>query len=746
MNQEAALSSRLGRQAATTWGAMAMIVVAGVAAYSNSLHGPFVFDDISSITENESIRSLGDSLLPSDNLNYYRPTLNVSLALCYGVGGLDVVPYHVLNLVIHILAALTLFGLIRRTLLLPTLDPRFGEASTPLALGVSLLWMLHPLQPESVTYVIQRCEALMGLFCLLAVYCVLRGAGSSHARSWYVGAVVACALGMGTKEVMAMVPLLILLFDRVFLAGSLREAIRKRWGLYLTLVLTSLILVPMILAARGSQVTGPLQAPTTWKYASSQFAVIAHYLRLTIWPDSLCLDYTWPVAKSAREIVPPAIVIGVLFLVTVWALCRWPKWGFLGAVFFVTIAPSSSVISIPDLAFEHRMYLPLAPLVAAMVLGGYVVCRKLGQSKPLPWPAVKACVACLAVVIATALAIRTYLRNQDYSSDLAIWRDTVTKAPNNFRAHNNMGIALADRGNIKEAIARYQRALELNPRYAEAHYNLGTALAGQERVDEAITHYNKALEIYPSSARVHYNLGAALIQQGKLDEAIAHYRKAAQLDPNDADTHHNLGTALVQQGRIDEAIAHYRRTLELAPNDAEAYRNLGIVLVQQRRFDEAITHYQENLELDHNPLETHYNLGVAYEQKGMDREAVAHWREALRLDPNQVVILVQTAWALATSPDASVRNGAEATVLAERAVQLSGDTAPILLDALAAAYAETGRFSEATQTAQQALEMAASQTNTILADALRDRIKLYQAGSAFCDSKQGATASQGQPR
>ncbi len=168
-----------------------------------------------------------------------------------------------------------------------------------------------------------------------------------------------------------MTPFLVLLYDRVFLASSLREVFRKRWGLYLGMALTSVILVSMIEASltRGFGTMG--KVPTVGEYARTQFGVVVHYLRLSFWPAPLCLDYGWPVAKSAWEIIPPAVAISVLFLTTCVALWRWPRWGFLGACFFLTLAPSSSLLPIPDLAFEHRMYVPLAPLVAAVVLGGY---------------------------------------------------------------------------------------------------------------------------------------------------------------------------------------------------------------------------------------------------------------------------------------------------------------------------------------------------------------------------------------
>ncbi len=884
INQGATPFSWLAWSKAKTWSAVAVIVVAGVAAYSNSLHGPFIFDDVNRISKNESIRSiwrLDDILLPSDSQDYYRPFLNLSLALCYSVGGLNVAPFHVLNLGIHILAALAVFGLVRRTLLLPQVDARFGKASTLLAMVISLLWMLHPLQTESVTYVIQRCEALMGLFIVLAIYCVLRGAESSHPKLWYVCAVTACAMGMGSKEVMAMAPFLVLLYDRVFLAHSLREAFKKRWGLYLGLALTSIILLPAIRASQLHHADAAVESITVWEYARTQFGVVVHYLRLSAWPDTLCLDYGWPIATSTLEIIPPAIVIGVLLLATLWALWRSPGWGFVGASFFAALAPSSSLIPIHDLAFEHRMYLPLAPLVTAVVLGGYVAGRRLRSSTLLPWPVVRVLGVCLAIATATALGILTYLRNEDYRSDVRIWQDTVAKAPNNPRAHNNLGNTLVQQSRVDEAIVHYQTALEVDPNNFDAHSNLGAALAQQGRVDEVIAHYRKSLELDPNDAQFCHNLGIALVQCGRVGEAIAHYQKALETAPNDAQFHHNLAHAMFQEGRIDEAITHYQKALELSPNDAtahsglgialvrrgkidegivqyekaleidrnfgEAYNNLGNALVQQGRaseaivqyqkaleinpndaqfhhnlasalvqqggVDEAIVHYQEGLkiepndavghsnlgnalaqrgrvdeaiahcqealeirrgtlgekhptyvgslinlawlyhntgdsaragrlyrqalEVNPNDAQAHYFFGLTLHQQGKDQEALDHWREALRVQPDQVVILLQSAWVLATSPDASVRNGDEAIALAERAVQLSNVRTLTLLDTLAAAYAEAGRFSEAAQTAQQALEMVAA-TNAALARALGERVKLYRAGSAFRAPRESA--------
>jgi len=727
------------------WAATALIVMAGIAAYSNSLRGPFIFDDPLSIAKNPTIRSLGrlgDVLLPSPQLHLYRPTLNLTLAVCYAVGGLDVVAYHVVNLAIHILAALVLFGVIRRTLLLPALADRFGAASTGLGLAVSLLWMLHPLQTESVTYVVQRCEALLGLFCLLTVYCVLRGASSARAWRWHLAAVAACGLGMGAKESMAMTPFLVLLYDRVFLASSLREVFRKRWGLYLGMALTGVILVSMIEASltRGFGTVG--KVPTVGEYARTQFGVVVHYLRLSFWLAPLCLDYGWPVANSAWEIIPPAAAIGVLFLTTCLAFWRWPRWGFLGVCFFLTLAPSSSVFPIPDLAFEHRMYLPLAPLVAAVVLAGYAAGRRWMDRGVFPPLAVSLLGFGLIVAIVSVLAALTYRRNNDYRSELAIWQATLTQAPHNPRVHLSLGVALAHQGRDADAVAHFRQALKLDSRNVTAYHNLGSALAALGKTSDAIEQFEQALKLDAKDPEIHYNFAEVLIQAGRLDEAIAHYRRALEITPNDSRIFNNLGDALVRQGRFDEAITEFRQALAIDPNAAGVHGNVGNVLAGQQRFREAMWHYQQALRINPDSAETHHRLATLWLAQGQTEPALAHWREAVRLQPDSVPLLLQVAWVLATSPEAAVRNGGHAVALAERAARLVGTPTPAVLDVLAAAYAEAGRFPEAAQTVQQALALLPEQTNAAAADALRSRLKLYQAGAAFRESK----PAEGGPR
>ena len=276
--------------------AAGIIIAAGLLAYANSFSGAFVFDDTSRIVWNQNIRSLWPIRQFLEDLGTRRPLIQLTLALNYAAGRHDVWGYHAFNISVHLAAALTLFGIVRRTLGSAGLRDRFGGVSTPLAFAAALIWTVHPIQTQSVTYIIQRCESMMGLFYLLTLYCVIRAWDSSSPLRWHIAAIIACALGMMCKEVMVTAPLLVLLYDYLFLSGSLGEVIRKRKALYAGLAAAWLILLSMLL---GHSSEGVKEISGSWtisplRYALTQFGVIVHYIRLSLWPDSLVLDYDWP--------------------------------------------------------------------------------------------------------------------------------------------------------------------------------------------------------------------------------------------------------------------------------------------------------------------------------------------------------------------------------------------------------------------------------------------------------------------
>jgi hypothetical protein len=300
-----------------------------------------------------------------------RPIVTLSLALSYALDGMNVRGFHIVNLAIHILAGLLLYGIVRRMLEGEKLSARYGGAASWLAAAAAGIWLVHPLQTESVTYIIQRAESLMGLFYLLTLYCCIRGFEARHAARWFLAAVIACAFGMGSKEVMVTAPVLVLLYDRIFVAPTFGQIFRQRWGLYAGLFATWLVLGALLAAMRVEDQTVLVSDLTPWRYAITQFEVIVHYLRLSFWPHPLVLDYLWPLADNIPSVLPWAIVVLMLVAATVWALLRQAWAGFWGAWFFLVLAPTSTVVPIADAAFEHRMYLPLAAVAVLAVMGTY---------------------------------------------------------------------------------------------------------------------------------------------------------------------------------------------------------------------------------------------------------------------------------------------------------------------------------------------------------------------------------------
>jgi hypothetical protein len=430
-------------------------LICGAAAYSNSLSGPFIFDDI------DAMHSIAQGKKDIPTTLSGRPVLRLTFDLDYGVGGTNVRIYHLTNLLIHLACGAVLFGIVRRNLSEPSFwHGSFEHSSHWLAGAVTALWLVHPLNTEAVTYVVQRAESLAGLFYLLVIYCVV--------RDWKWGAVIGCVLGIATKEMVVTAPIMALLYDRTFISGSLKAALKRRKWMYLALAATWLTLT-ISFGARGKSVGNILPID----YAMTELGVIAHYIALAVWPARLVLDYyDWPIAHSANQISVGGWLVLVATILTIIALWRQPWLGFLGAWFFGILAPSSSLVPVfTEIAAEHRMYLPVIAIVLLMVVGGW---RLLSRGMLGAWIA-----AALFMISLVALSARTYLHNAQYQNADMIWEDTIASRPNNPRAHFNLGYERVHAGDVEGAIPEFERALEIEPNYSAAMLQLERAEASR---------------------------------------------------------------------------------------------------------------------------------------------------------------------------------------------------------------------------------------------------------------------------
>ena len=681
-----------------------VLMLAVLAVYRNSLNAPFLFDDSLAVVDNESIHHLWPpwqalSPPPDGSGATGRPLVNLSLAVNYAIGRLDVRGYHVMNLMLHILASLTLWGVLRRTLRgiavgLPLVGrpwphrgaarrqaPALREDSDPaaararlangprttanlpartvgrlslqrtdaefMAIVCALLWAVHPLLTESVVCVVQRNEVMGGMFYLLTLYCFIRAnekpetgdlrPEGKSSPGWLVLSVVSCLLGMASKEIVATAPLLVLLYDRTFVAGTFRAAGQARGKFYGALVATWLPLAWLMAhtGQRGGTV-GFGFGITSWEYLLTQSHALMLYLKLSFWPFPLVLDYGGLVIPDLGAAWRQLLLIVPLALATGWALWRRPVLGFIGAWFFVILAPSSSFVPLATQTIaEHRMYLPLAAVIVLVVAGLHA----LGGRRAVG----------IGLALAVALGIRTAGRNEDYRDELKIWSEAMAEYPDNVRTQTGVGTAYFHRGDFAAAARCFASVLQRKPGSADSFHNLGLALANLDRPEEARARFAEAVRLMPAFAQAHTELGKQLVKLGRNEEALAHFRTALTLTPESVDALDGLGGALAATGNPVEAAAAYERALAISPTRTDVHFNYGLLEASLGRTTEAVAHYTEATRLDPWHIGAQLNLGILLVQTGRVEEGIGRLRQAVWLKPDLPEAQANLATALAVA-------------------------------------------------------------------------------------------------
>ena len=674
-----------------------------LAVFGQTVHHEFVnYDDDTFLTDNPTIthglsvqgvkqafaHRAGDDWDP-----LWAPLTTLSHMLDCQFYGLHPGGHHLTNVLLHTVSVILLFLVLRS----------LTGALWPSAFAAAL-FAVHPLHVESVAWVSERKDVLSGLFFMLTLWAYARYVTGPPRLSRYLLVVLFFVLGLMSKTMLVTMPFVLLLLDYWPLQRNSKFKILSSkfengagdvsfgWLVMEKIPLLALAAATSLAAiftqGQGGALVSIESSSASLRMANALVSYAA-YLGRTIWPAGLAAYYPYPSQGLPVMKVMAALLVMVSLTALAWFYRRKLPFLLVGWLWFIgMLVPVIGLVQVGIQAQADRYtYLPQIGLVIALAWLVDTKCVAHRQRRL----AFGIAMAGLMAFAAVAGVQTSYWRDSE-----ALWRHAAAVTPDNFITDYNLGLVLQEKGLTDDAIVQFRKALEIKADYPKAHFHLGNVLRQKGLMDEAIAEYQLAVAVEPNYAAAHNNLGIMLRRKGRLDDAISEFQKALEARPDYADAYNNLGNVLMQEGRADEAMAQYQKALDAKPEDAQAHYNLGSALLQERRMDEAIPHLRKALEL---------------------RPDYPAARERL----------AQVAWLLATGADASAGDGSRALMLAEQADKLPGKDPGITM-VLAASYAACGRFPEAIDTVQQAIQMANLETNAPLAASLQAQLKSYQAG------------------
>ncbi len=657
------------------WVSLVLIAVMTFVIYSNAYDGPFVFDDKIQIEDKMKIRDLSNYSSLKGFFSH-RPLTSFSFALNYRMGGLKPFGYHLVNIFIHMfngmlayLLALCVFGRLSCFSVLNHNEQRIScqrpvtdapISNKVMSLLTASIFVAHPIQTQSVTYIAQRYTSMAALFYMVSVLFYIQArklltsskSGPSSAKglsqpdrkksadsffkafTCFFFFVVSGGLALLCKENAATLFGVILLVE-YFLFDRTWGGWRKK--LIWLIPITCLVMIGVLYffaSTRGlrfgnlledvSILTRETRSVERFSYLCTQFSVFVQYVALLFFPLGQNIDYMMPFKTGLFDGTTPFAFLFVLFVLSIgfWNVKKRPAVSFGIFWFFITLSIESSIFPISDAMFEHRLYLPMFGFSVALVYGMFDLFR--GR---------KTWALTILTAAIVAFSIGTYLRNRVWQDPLALWSDVVSKSPRNYRAYYNLGNVMQRRGYLDESQTQYEKAIKLYPDFAVAHENLGLVLEEKGRLSEAYQHYKKAVQINPGDANIQNNFGQILLQKGRLKEAVEHFSRAIRIDPAFAKAENNLGIALAQQQKLEEANRHLSTAVRLDPDNSEIQNNLGQVFMLQGNNIEATEHFERAVRLDPDFAQAQTNLGFMRLDQNRPDDAAQHFLKALKISP-----------------------------------------------------------------------------------------------------------------
>lgn len=566
------------------------LVIATVVAYLPSLWYAFQFDDEPSILRFYAIRfkGLGDLFFTTSRwVSFWLNTIH------YKLGQFKPFVYRRTNLIFHCASGILVYALILSLLRLRPKDSRLHAYAHIIAGITSAFFLLHPIQTQTVSYVIQgQLEGLSALFCLAVLLCFVWCSQSANKRLQTLitfAIFCLCIIACGTKEITIVLPILALLIDWFFIAHGSWSALKSRWWLHAIIATTIIGCYVWLLGKKffinvlslnvectsnvGNMLTETVgQKITPWPFFISQFKVILHYLLMFLWPLDMCVDYDWKLCTSLTDIdcVLPLIAIMVIFASIAYALRnnRTSLYAFGLLWFFVCIAPRSSIMPATELMCDYKTY--LASVGWLLVLALLLLAIYQWAQKKIPFLQNTFITLFLALLAIVLLGLSIYERNKVWRSGRAFWCDITEKSPGKARGYNNYGVCLLDQHNVKLAIWCFKKAIQLEPfTYPDPYNNLSAAYAIEGRLDLAILALKASLKINRYQPKSYNNLGIFFMQKKQLDWAEKAFQQAILIAPHYGKAHFNLGRVYLDQNEIRKAWQAFKNACTQADYDTE---------------------------------------------------------------------------------------------------------------------------------------------------------------------------------
>lgn len=604
---------------------IAGFIVLTALIYSNTLYSPFYYDDYHTIVDNKEIKS--NAIIWDINIPRYIGLL--TFALNYRIGKLDPFGYHLVNIMIHCANGILIYFLLVQLL---TLIPGnlLSEKKHLLSFLVSLLFLVHPVQTQSVTYICQRFTSLATFFVLFSIlfYIKFRVSGLWHYK-FLLLSLIAGLLAFKTKENTAMLPVMIMVSDLIFFKIS-KVTIKERIVFFLPYFLILVVIVVSFISFNkpfGEILTETVEKSTEtkiisrWEYLFTEFRVIITYMRLLVLPVKQSLLYYYPISQSLFEVpVLFSFFIIVVFLIASATMLKYyPPVSYGTFWFFIFLLVESSIIPISDVIYEHRLYLPSIGFFLAITVALFILFQKLH------WKGFK--FICLGV--AMIFAVLTFIRNEAWRDPVTLWKDAATKFPQSSRARINLGIAYASKDMCKEAIAELEIGLRKDPNNARGHSSLANCYLRQGLFDAAMKEINTAIAFSPNDAGFYTNLAIIYLQQGDANNALVVLQKAYQIDDKDPAINALLGKCNCLTGDLKKALPLFDESIAVDEKNSHIYFEKALCLLRFNRTKDSRENLLKSLELKPDLLDAYFYIGVTYDLEQDLTHALAFYQQVL---------------------------------------------------------------------------------------------------------------------